>query len=571
MKKILAIMLVIAMVIAVSACATVTPTTSPSAAESVAPQSQAPAETSAAPEPTKTPGVLENPLVRQALSLAVDRAYINETVFNNGRIPAYGVASPGVPDATPGSDFRKVGGDKVGSYWGADYAADLAKAKELLAQAGYPDGKDFPVLELAINTGTGHQKVAEAIQSQWAKNLGINVKLASMEWNTFQTYRKTAQSNIARQGWLGDYTDPATFFDLFTSTAGTNDGHYNNPKYDELVNAARTEQDPAKRMDEYHQAEKIIMEDAGIIPIVYYADDVLSQTNFTPYDAATGKGYQQVATGLKQFHNTTKAECTVCVGPEPATLDPNLNESVDGMIYINALFEGFYRQELDGKFSLGQAKDFKIDGNTVTVTLKDGLVWSDGKPVTAHDWEYSWKRLVDPATASSYAYIGEFLKNGKEVEDGKVAPSELSCKALDDKTFQFEIKAPSNYLIDLMAFPSLMPLRQDIVEANPEGWTTDPKTMVFNGRYTLQTFAHEDQLVMVKNEKYWDPATTTTTKVTYKLMSDDNAILAAFKAKKLDLADSFPAGELAALEKTPEYHRFGNIGLYYFQLQQLQP
>ena len=566
MKKILAIMLVIAMVAAVSACA------APTQSAITAP-TEAPATATAEPTeaPTQTPGVLQNPLVRQALSLAIDRNYLNQTVWNNSRIPAYALVPEGIPDAAPNSDFRKTGGERIGDYWQSTYEADVAKAKELLAQAGYPDGKGFPVLELSFNTSTGHQKVCEAVQKMWADNLGIQVKIASMEWNTFQSYRKTAQSQIARQGWLGDYTDPATFFDLFTTGAGTNDGHYSSSQYDELVNAARVEQDPVKRMQMYHEAEKIIMNDAGMIPVVFYADDVLSQTDFTPYDPATGKGYSVAGTGLKLFYNTTKPECAVCVGSEPETLDPNMNQSVDGFIYLSHLYDGIYRENIDGTFVYGQAKDVKIEGTTVTVTLRDDIYWSDGKPVTAHDFEYSWKRLMDPATASPYAYIGEFLKNGADVEAGDVPPDQLSCKALDDKTFQFEITAPVGYLKNLLAFPNLMPLRKDIVEANPEGWATDPATMVFNGRYILQKFAHENEIVMVKNDKFCDASTVTTNKITFKLMSDDNAILAAFKTKKLDLVDTFPADETAALEKTPEYHRFGNIGLYYFQCQQLQP
>ena len=238
--------------------------------------------------------------VRKALSLAIDRDYINQTVWNGSRIPAYSIVSFGVPDATAGSDFRKTAGDVVGGDMTTDYAANVAKAKELLAAAGYPDGKGFPKLEYAINENTGHQAVAEAVMQMWKENLGIDVEIATMDWATFQQYRKTTDCEIARQGWLGDYTDPATFFDLFTSTAGTNDGHYNNPKYDELVIGARTEQDPATRMAMYHEAEAIIMNDMGVIPIVFYADDVISQTNFT--------GYGVTGTGLKMFWDAEKTE-----------------------------------------------------------------------------------------------------------------------------------------------------------------------------------------------------------------------------------------------------------------------
>ncbi|MHB1315422.1 MAG: ABC transporter substrate-binding protein [Christensenellales bacterium] len=553
MKKVLALLLILVMVLSFGACAkqetpaatTAPPVKTAAPTATVAPTPKAPAG----------PEVLQDVRVRKALSLAIDRDYLNETVWNNSRVAAYALVPIGVPDATAGSDFRKTGKDLMGT----DYAANVKEAQKLLEEAGFPKGAGFPELEFSFNTNTGHQAVAEAIQNMWKENLGITVKLASMEWDVFQGYRKTNDCQIARQGWLGDYTDPSTFFDLFLSDAGTNDGHYKNTKYDELVKGAKKEADPAKRMTMYHQAETILMNDMPMIPIVFYADDVLSQTDFT--------GYGVTGTGNKMFWNASKPEVTACVGGQPETLDPTMNQSVDGMIYTTHLFEGLYRIKTDGSFELGQAKEVKIEGTKITAILRDDIFWTDGKPVTAYDFEYSFRRLVDPATASPYGYLGgEFFKNGNDVLGGTVTPDKLTVKAIDDKTLEFEIIAQVPYLADMLAFPNLMPLREDIVSKNPEGWATNVKTLVTNGRYKIKTIANEDKLVMVKNEKYWDAASTTVTTVTFKLMSDDNAILAAFKNKEIDLADSFPSDELAALEKTAEFHRYGNIGLYYIQL-----
>lgn len=270
-----------------------------------------------------------------------------------------------------------------------------------------------------------------------------------------------------------------------------------------------------------------------------------------------------------------KTGANICVGSEPATLDPNMNESVDGMIYVTHLYEGLYRPNTDGTFSLGQAQDVTITDNPdgtahVVATLRDGIKWSDGKPVTAADFVYSWKRLCDPATGSSYGYIGQdFFANGADVRDGVITPDELCVTAVDDKTLEFDITANVPYTKDLLAFPSLMPLRQDIVEANPEGWSVEAKTQVANGRYMISEFAHESQIVLEKNTKYWDKDSTKMEKLTFMLSDDDNAILAAFKAGDLDLADSFPSDELAALRETPEYTQFGQIGLYYLEIQQI--
>ncbi|MGE5495803.1 MAG: peptide ABC transporter substrate-binding protein [Burkholderiales bacterium] len=292
----------------------------------------------------------------------------------------------------------------------------------------------------------------------------------------------------------------------------------------------------------------------------------------SPSEAVTST--EPVASEAPSAVQDVAQEATVCVGSEPTTLDPTMNETVDGMIYITHMYEGLYRIKTDGTFELGQAKSVDIveneDGSaTVTAVLRDDIFWSDGKPVTAQDFVFSWRRLVDPAVAASYNYIGgDFFKNGYDVIDGKVTPEELCVEAVDEKTIKFDITANVPYVKDLLAFPNLMPLREDIVSANPEGWATEAEGQVFNGRYTLTEFSHEDQIVMTKNDKYWDKDSTKMGKLTFKLMSDDNAMLAAFKSGELDLIDSMPVDELATLQQTPEYHRYGQIGLYYVQLQQ---
>ncbi len=553
MKRILALTLTLVMVLSLSMFLV---SCGPAATSATTPTGTGTTET----QKLTGADVLLDVRVRKALSLAVDRDYLNDTIWNGSRVPAYALVPGGIMDATPGTDFRTVGGDLMSK----DYAANIVTAKQLLAEAGFPDGAGFPILEFSFNTSTGHQQVAEAVQAMWKENLGISVKLASMEWNVFTEYRKTADSEIARQGWLADYADASSFFDLFTTGAGTNDAHYSNAEYDKLVKDAKLATDPAVRAEKYHQAETIFMNDMPIIPLVFYADDVLAQTNFT--------GYGVTGTGNKYFWDTSKTSASICVGSEPATLDPNLNETVDGMIYVTHMFEGLYKPNVDGTFSLGQAKSVTNEGTKYTVVLRDDIFWSDGQPVTAADFVYSWRRLCDPATASSYGYIGaDFFKNGNDVLSGTITPDKLSATAIDDKTIEFELAANVPYVQEMLAFPSLMPLREDIVTANPEGWASDPATMVCNGRYTLATFAHEDKLILAKNDKYYDKATTKTTTLTFRLMSDDNAILAAFKNKELDMADSFPADELAALEATPEFHRYGNLGLYYLQMNNGMP
>lgn len=233
---------------------------------------------------TKAP--FDNVKVRKAFSLAVDREAIVKNL-NNGSVAAYGFVPPGVPDAEKGSDFRKTGGNLIKN-------ADVAEAKKLLAEAGYPDGKGLPPITLIYNTNEVHKAVAEAIQEMWKKNLGVSVELQNQEWKVFLQNRKTGNYQIARHGWVGDYEDPLTFMALLESSNGNNDSKYSNPKYDELIKLSYAELDPKKRMNLFHQMEKIaIEEDMAVMPNYFQPQYILAK----PYV----KDYINTPIGLTYF------------------------------------------------------------------------------------------------------------------------------------------------------------------------------------------------------------------------------------------------------------------------------
>lgn len=201
--------------------------------------------------------------VRKALILAIDRDAMVKNVLKAGQVPAAAFVPPGVP-ATAGGDFSTK------KYF--DTKGNAAEAKKLLADAGYPGGKGFPAITILYNTGSGHQDVAQAVQDMWRKNLGINVQLANQEWKVFQVTRTNKEYLIARDGWIGDYLDPMTFLDLFTSTSGNNNPGYKNPSYDAKIAAAKKEKDPTTRDKLMRDAEAILMNDAPIIPLYYYVN-----------------------------------------------------------------------------------------------------------------------------------------------------------------------------------------------------------------------------------------------------------------------------------------------------------
>jgi oligopeptide transport system substrate-binding protein len=207
--------------------------------------------------------------VRKALGLAIDRKSITQSITQGGEVPALAYVPYGIADALPGSDFRKASQE---SFYKDN---DIATAKALLAQAGYPNGKGFPAFTLLYNTSNRHKSIAEAIQQMWKKNLGITCTLKSEEWGVYLDDRSNLNYSVARAGWIGDYMDPNTFLDMWVTGGGNNDTGYSNKSYDALIAKAKATVDPKARMATLHAAEKILMTDMPILPIYYYTNPVL--------------------------------------------------------------------------------------------------------------------------------------------------------------------------------------------------------------------------------------------------------------------------------------------------------
>ena len=213
--------------------------------------------------------IFKDAKVRKALSLAIDRDYVANTIMQGTYSPAYNFMGPGWADAG-GSDFiTNANGGKT--YISEDYEANLAEAKKLLAEAGYPDGEGFPQFTYSTNEAGYHKPVAEYLQQAWAE-LGLDCQVEIVEWSSFTPMRRNGEYEAARNGWVGDYPDASNQLELLYSTNGNNDGKFNNADFDAAIDLSRTTTDPAERSAVLHKAEDILFEEAGCIPLAYYND-----------------------------------------------------------------------------------------------------------------------------------------------------------------------------------------------------------------------------------------------------------------------------------------------------------
>lgn len=219
-----------------------------------------------------------NKNVRKALSLAIDRDYVANTVMQGTYTPAYNYVGTGVDDVDPGKfleNSKAANGGKT--YISEDYKANLEEAKKALAEAGYPEGKGFPTITYSTNDTGYHKALAEYLQQVY-KDLGITMNIDIVDWSSFTPKRRAGEYEMARNGWVMDYNDASNMIELFVSSNGNNDGKYNNPAFDKAMNDSKVA-DKTAHFAALHEAEKIVSEDYGFIPVAYYNDFWLQRTS----------------------------------------------------------------------------------------------------------------------------------------------------------------------------------------------------------------------------------------------------------------------------------------------------
>ena len=233
------------------------------------------------------------------------------------------------------------------------------------------------------------------------------------------------------------------------------------------------------------------------------------------------------------------------------TLDPQLNQETAGFHIIRDLFEGLLVQDAQGSLVPGVATGFTASGDntTYTFTLREDAKWSNGDPVTAHDFVYAWRRAVDPATASPYGWYLELTEmvNAKAILAGEKDPAELGVSALDDHTLEVTLNTPLPYFPAMTTYATLFPAHRATIEAHGDDWTA-PGNMVSNGAYVLEELVLNEYHARVKNPMYWDAGNVIIEKVTGLVINDVNQALTRYRAGELDHLEPLPPGQYPALK-----------------------
>lgn len=266
---------------------------------------------------------------------------------------------------------------------------------------------------------------------------------------------------------------------------------------------------------------------------------------------------------------SAEAKITFQMDQEPQSMDPTLNDYSSGSYALQSLFRGMYKYAEDGSLVPAMAESYEVseDGTVYTFTLREGLKWSDGSPLTAYDFEYSWKRVLDPAVGSETAYtLYGIVKNGYECfVDQTVAVDDLPIHALDDRTITIELRSPASYFISLTASSAFMPVKKDIVEQHGNDWVTDPSTYVCNGPFMPSEFKKDESYTFVKNPNYYNADEVKIDEVKYVFIGAAETAKMAFDNGEIDIATSVNTDALNAYQGTENLMVSDRIGYRYYE------
>ncbi|WP_059173020.1 peptide ABC transporter substrate-binding protein [Bacillus sp. FJAT-27445] len=269
-------------------------------------------------------------------------------------------------------------------------------------------------------------------------------------------------------------------------------------------------------------------------------------------------------------------EMKVNINSEPFSLHPGLaNDATSGGVLLQT-FEGLTRIDKDGKPQPAMAEDIEVSDDLTQYTFKiRDAKWTNGDPVTANDFVYAWRWAVDPANQSQYAYQLYYVKGGQAINEGKAKPETLGVEAKDDKTLVVTLENATPYFLELTAFYTYFPVNEKVASANPEWYTDAGDNYVSNGPFKMTSWDHQNEIVIEKNDDYWDADAVSLKKVEMYMINDPGTELSMFENGELDWAGSpfgtLPTDALKNLKDQGILNIKPIAGTYWYKFQTEQP
>lgn len=450
-------------------------------------------------------------------------------------------------------------GRSVGS--GTTLEERVTRARQLLAEAGYPGGRGFPRLEILYNTDAGHERIAAAIQLMWRKHLGIDVELRNREWKVYLDDMSQFRYQIIRRGWIADYLDPYSFIEMFASWSKNNNTGWSNPEYDRRVAEAAAEPDRRRRFDLLQEAERILMHELPILPLYFY----VTQNCWKEHVRGLVPNLLDVHP-LKEVYAEGKEELVLNNATEVQTLDPGLARGVPEFRVLIGLFEGLTAYEpgtMKPRPGVAERWEVSPDGREYTFHLRP-CEWSDGRPVTAEDFVYAWTRVLHPATPTDYAHQLYYLRGAREYNEGRTSdPSRVGVRARDDRTLVVTLEHPCDYFPELCSFFTYYPVRRDVVEKYGPEWT-QPKHMVSNGPFRLRERVIRESITIEKNPRYWDAARVRQPRIRFLAIDNRTTAWNLYKDGACDFVTTLPLDQIDEIRKRPDYRGAPLLGTYFY-------
>ncbi|MFD1037569.1 peptide ABC transporter substrate-binding protein [Virgibacillus byunsanensis] len=269
--------------------------------------------------------------------------------------------------------------------------------------------------------------------------------------------------------------------------------------------------------------------------------------------------------------STSEQVLNVNIKSEPPALNPGQATDTTSAAVLDQIFEGLTRVNQNGEVEKAMAEDYEIseDQKTYTFTIREDATWSNGDPVTAQDFEYAWKWILDPESPDTdFAYYLNPIKNAEQAKLGEVSLDEVGVTAEDDQTLVVELEQPTPYFLELTAFFSFYPVNHNVVE-NAEDWAQDKtENYVTNGPFTMESWKHKDQIVLKKNPDYWDAETVQLETINMYMIDDENTELQMYENGELDWAGSptgdLPLSAISSLKEEGSLNISSLAGVYYY-------